>query len=165
MTGALQLDGSVDGVSLRLLGGIKNDGRRERSNSLRSKLRLKGEVLSSCNLVGESWQGANDKVWIPRECGCCHGESCIGLTLDCHGIGGGVDVGRSELQRSAIERKVDWRAIGVDVSSCRYLIGNAVAKHRASELGHTWRDKRVDQAKLTIIRDCIVDAQIGAFDI
>ncbi len=161
---AFQQNRCVDGESLRLLSGVEDERRRERSNSLRSELGLEGEILTLGHLVGEIGY-ADNEVRISRKSGSSHSDSYVCLTLDCHGTRGGIDVDHAELQSSAVEGEIDGRAVSVDVSSRRDLVGHTITEDWSSELGHAWCNEGVDQAQLAVVWNCIVYPQIGAFDI
>jgi len=73
--------------------------------------------------------------------------------------------GTKVVRRRAVDWVVDGRAETVEGALKSSVVDHTITKHRSTKLGGTRDVERLDQVEHTVLRDSVVDPQVGTLDV
>lgn len=157
---------AVDAVAANRVGSVDNNisGQEADLAGREGGRNLKGSALGNVERHGS--RGCKSKVGGIAELDARHGKVDNGSASNLLTGAVGLDVGAAKVGRgSAVERRIDGRAVGVNVALVGSDVDEAISENGASKLVDARNAERVDHVHSAALGNSIVDSQAETLDI
>lgn len=167
LTDTLQSDGDTGRVLVVAgVGGVDQGVGGKRADLEWGESRLERELSTSSKSERKRRQVAEDEVLVTVDTNAVDLRGDVGSALNSEVGRRSVHVdGTKVVRRRAVDWVVDGRAETVERALKSSVVDHAITKHRSTKLGSTRDVERLDQVEHTVLRDSVVDPQVGTFDV